>query len=169
VSIHFEVLGKPPQRTTLRCDLPESSPHDSSVPNIYHITSYTKILINAAFHKLLRDPNNNNYGLSWDTSACGIFNEMRMRKRKSTMVPLRGNPSIRELLHNRNGFVSMNRILFAPDGTHILSEDEFLRVAPLITNDEDPYLGDGWFRNSNANHIFAAMILEEVTGRKFMT
>jgi hypothetical protein len=54
----------------------------------------------------------------------------------------------------------MNRFLLAPDGTSIMSEDEFLVVAPLIANDEDPYLGDGWIRNSNANHIFAAMILD---------
>jgi CubicO group peptidase (beta-lactamase class C family) len=115
---------------------------------------------------LLRDSSSNNHGLSWDISACGIFNETRKRKGKSTMVPLRQDPSIRELLHNRNSFVSMNRILLAPDGTPLLSEDEFLKVAPLITNDGDQYPEDGWIRNSNANHIFAAMILEEVTEQK---
>ena len=41
-----------------------------------------------------------------------------------------------------------------------------LRRDVVYPNDEDPYLENGWIRNSNANHIFAAMILEEVTGQK---
>jgi CubicO group peptidase (beta-lactamase class C family) len=82
------------------------------------------------------------------------------------MVPLRPDPTIRELLNDRNSFAGMNRFLLAPDGTFIMSEDEFLVVAPLIVNDEDPFPEDGWIRKSNANHIFAAIILEEVTGQK---
>src|SRR2546423_14731713 len=56
VSIHFEVLGEAPQRTTLRCDLPQSPPHDSSVPNIYQVNSYTKIFVNVAFSYATQRP-----------------------------------------------------------------------------------------------------------------
>ena len=93
---------------------------------------------------------------------------MRERNGKSTIVRLWGNPEIRQLLVHENGFAPMNRFLFAPDGTFIMSEDEFINVAPLITEDfyKDKYPHRGWVQYSNGNHIFAGMILEEVTGRK---
>jgi hypothetical protein len=48
-----------------------------------------------------------------------------------------------------------------------MSEDEFLIVAPLITEDlyKDKYPHRGWVDYSNGNHIFAGIILEEVTGQ----
>jgi hypothetical protein len=98
VSIHFEVLGETPQRTTLRL---QSPPQDSFLSNIYPATACIPTFINLAYHILLRDSNNNRYGLGWDISACGIFNETWKRKGKSTMVPLRRDPTIRELLERR--------------------------------------------------------------------
>jgi hypothetical protein len=174
VSIHFEVLGRTPQATTLRYPILQSPPEALSsqtvstsqasaaprapstpqvlppdqvslnrpinegeppIEHIYAVGSYTKILINVAFERLLAHEKYKQLGLSWQTTACDIFNEMRERKRKSTIVRLWGNPEIRQLLVHENGFAPMNRYLFAPDSTFIMSEDEFITVAPLITED----------------------------------
>ena len=155
----------PPDQASLN---PPTSEVESPTEYIYAIGSYTKILINVAFARLLSHEKYKQLGLSWQTTACDIFNEMRERKGKSTIRRLWGNPEIRQLLVHENGFAPMNRYLFAPDSTFIMSEDEFIAAAPLITEDffRDKYPHRGWVQYSNANHIFAGMILEEVTGRK---
>jgi CubicO group peptidase (beta-lactamase class C family) len=136
--------------------------------NLYAIASYTKILINIAFARLLCHERYKHLDLSWDKSACDVFNNFRERQGKSRIQRLWGNPEIRQLLLHKNGFAPMNRYLFAPDGTFIMTQDEFIRAAPLITEDyyKDTYPHRGWVEYSNGNHIFAGMILEEVTGRK---
>jgi CubicO group peptidase (beta-lactamase class C family) len=155
----------PPDQASLN---PPTSEVESPTEYIYAIGSYTKILINVAFARLLSHEKYKQLGISWQTTACDIFNEMRERKGKSTIRRLWGNPEIRQLLVHENGFAPMNRYLFAPDSTFIMSEDEFIAAAPLITEDffRDKYPHRGWVQYSNANHIFAGMILEEVTGRK---
>jgi CubicO group peptidase (beta-lactamase class C family) len=147
---------------------PPTNEVEPPIEYIYAVGSYTKILINVAFERLLSHEKYKQLGISWQTTACDIFNEMRERKGKSTIVRLWGNPEIRQLLVHENGFAPMNRYLFAPDSTFIMSEDEFISVAPLITEDffREKYPHRGWVQYSNANHIFAGMILEEVTGRK---
>jgi CubicO group peptidase (beta-lactamase class C family) len=206
VSIHFEVLGEPPQTTTLRYPMLQSPPEALSsqtvstsqasaaqapsrlqvlppdhvslnppineverpIEYIYAVGPYTEILINVAFARLLSHEKYKRLGISWQTTACDIFNEIRERKGKSTIVRPWGNPEIRQLLAHENGFAPMNRYLFAPDSTFIMTEDEFIFVAPLITEDffKGKYPHRGWVQYSNANHIFAGMILEEVTGQK---
>jgi CubicO group peptidase (beta-lactamase class C family) len=138
------------------------------VDTIYGIGSYTKILINVAYARLLRHERYKQLGLSWETSACDIFNETRERKGKSTIKRLWGNPQLRQLLVHENGIAPMNRFLFAPDGAFIMSEDEFIVAAPLITEDlyKNKYPHRGWVNYSNGNHIFAGIILQEVTGRE---
>jgi CubicO group peptidase (beta-lactamase class C family) len=137
------------------------------VDTMYAIASYTKILINVAYARLLHHSQYKQLGLSWETPACDIFNAARERKGKSTIKRLSGNPQIRQLLVHENGIAPMNRLLFAPDGTFIMSEDEFLIAAPRITEDfyKDKYPHRGWVDYSNGNHIFAGLILEEITGR----
>jgi CubicO group peptidase (beta-lactamase class C family) len=56
----------------------------------------------------------------------------------------------------------MNRYLFAPDGTVIVSQDEFLEIAPIITEDYFKGGRQGWSVYSNANHVFAEIILQEL-------
>ena len=155
----------PPDQVSLN---PPTSEAETPTEYIYAVGSYTKILINVAFARLLSHEKYKQLGLSWQTTACDVFNEMRERKGKSTIRRLWGNPEIRQLLVHENGFAPMNRYLFAPDSTFIMSEDEFIAAAPLITEDffRDKYPHRGWVQYSNANHIFAGMILEEVTGRK---
>lgn len=132
---------------------------------IYAIASLTKILINVAYSKLIFRGVHKNKGLSWDKSACDLFNELRRTKEKSLIRRFARDPSIRELLLHRNGFAPMNRVLFAPDGTFLVSEDDFLEIAPHITEEYFRGRKQGWSIYSNANHIFAGIILEELTGQ----
>jgi CubicO group peptidase (beta-lactamase class C family) len=151
--------------------IPQSA-HDESrsdIDTIYAIASYSKVLINVAFARLVYHEQYKYLGLSWDTPACDAFNDARERKGKPPIRRTWGNPEIRQLLVHENGFAPMNRYLFAPDGTFLLSPDEFVQVAPLITEDyyKTRYPHRGWIQYSNGNHIFAALILEEIMDRSF--
>ena len=177
VTIHFEVLNDEPQRLTLyspaRVEDPRDMPlspdttHPDSPESIYAIASYTKVLINAAFARLLCHDLYRHLGLSWQTPACDLFNRLRKSGGKSTIRRLWGNPGLRQLLSHFNGFAPMNRYLLAPDGTFVMSEEEFVQDGPRITEDryKDKYPDREWQEYSNGNHIFAGMILEQVTGR----
>lgn len=132
---------------------------------LYAIGSYAKIFINLAWLRLMKEEKYKHFRLSWKKSACDLFNELRLNREKSTIQRTYGNPTIRQLLTHENGFAPMNRFLLAPDGCFIMSVDEFLRVAPLITEDRyaKTYPHRGWVEYSNGNHIFAGLILEEIT------
>lgn len=148
---------------------PQSSEDEidkSGAKNIYAIASLTKILVNVAYSKLIFQGLYKNKDLSWDKSACDLFNEVRRAHGKSLIRRFARDPTILELLLHRNGFAPMNRVLLAPDGTFLMSEEEFLEIAPRLT--EDYFRGgkQGWCEYSNANHIFAGIILEEITGRR---
>lgn len=141
----------------------ETSIHELGSNTIYAIASYTKILINVAYYRLISQGRYRNQGLSWGKSACDLLNELRRAKGKTLVRRFARDPTFIELLHHRNSFAPMNRFLLAPDETFLMSQDEFLEFAPLIT--EDYFKGEkqGWGEYSNANHIFAAIILEELT------
>lgn len=56
----------------------------------------------------------------------------------------------------------MNRELFAPDGIFIISETDFLKLAPQVTEAHFKGQQQGFSVYSNANHIFAGLLLEEI-------
>jgi CubicO group peptidase (beta-lactamase class C family) len=174
VSIYFEVLGAKGQSMTIRHPPNQSSTSDAggdAVNDIYAIGSLTKVLINVAWFRLIDQLSSEARYIhlrgAWERSACDIFNEHRRNRGKSTMRRLYGNPELRQLLVHENGIAPMNRYLFAPDGTFVMSEEEFISVAPKITEDhyKATYSNRGWVEYSNANHIFAGLILEAVTGQ----
>jgi CubicO group peptidase (beta-lactamase class C family) len=177
VSVYFEVLGAKGQAITIRHPANQSSPSDpvdrgaNSDNSIYAIGSLTKILINVAWVRLIDHLSSEirykHLRGAWERSACDLFNEHRTKRGKSTMRRLHGNPDLRQLLVHENGIAPMNRYLFAPDGTFIMSEEEFIKAAPQITDDYymTSYPNRGYVEYSNANHIFAGMILEAVTGQ----
>ena len=144
----------------------ESNVHEVGANTIYAIASLTKILINVAYHRLISQGRYKDRGLSWDKSACDLLDEVRRAKGKTHIRRFARDPTILELLLHRNGFAPMNRVLFAPDGTFVVSEDEFLEIAPRLTEDYFKGGKQGWSVYSNANHIFAGIILEEITGQK---
>jgi CubicO group peptidase (beta-lactamase class C family) len=144
----------------------ETNDHEVGANTIYAIASLTKILINVAYYKLISQGRYKSSGLSWDKSACDLLAELRRAKGKPAIRRFARDPTILELLLHRNGFAPMNRVLLGPEGTFLVSEEEFLEIAPLVT--EDYFRGEkqGWSVYSNANHIFAGIILEEITEQK---
>jgi CubicO group peptidase (beta-lactamase class C family) len=144
----------------------ETNIHEVGAHTIYAIGSCTKILINVAYYKLVSQGRYKRQGLSWDKSACDLLDEVRRARGKTRIRRFARDPTILELLLHRNGFAPMNRFLFAPDGTFIVSQDEFLEIAPRITEDYFKGGKQGWSVYSNANHIFAGIILEELTRQK---
>ena len=144
----------------------ETNDHEVGANTIYAIASLTKILINVAYYKLISQGRYKGMGLSWDKSACDLLAEVRRAKGKTAIRRFARDPTILELLVHRNGFAPMNRVLLGPEGTFLVSEEEFLEIAPLVT--EDYFRGEkqGWSVYSNANHIFAGIILEELTGKR---
>ncbi|RMZ79855.1 hypothetical protein DV737_g3273, partial [Chaetothyriales sp. CBS 132003] len=193
LSVHFEILGDEPQILHLsgiadrykRSDVGQDAPQKQKAPSdaapsqvspplcqdgakLYAIGSYTKIFINLAFVLAVKDQKYKELGLSWQKSACDLFNELREANGKSTIKRLHGNPTVRQLLLHENGFAPMNRLLLAPDGQFIMTDEEFIVDGHRVTDDhyKEKYPHRGWVEYSNGNHIFAAMILEELTKLK---
>jgi len=173
VAIHFESLNEQPKE--LEIHLHEGVGDQNAQPSstvqshttqqeLYGIASYAKILINAAFTRLVDHPQYEYHRISWHESACDLFNDLRRKKKKTTIKRLWGNPSLRQMLSHVNGFAPMDRYLLAPDATCIMSEAEFLEDGPRITEDryKHAYPNRGWQEYSNGNHIFAGIILQEV-------
>lgn len=142
---------------------PDQRFDDGGTRILYSVASFTKVLLNVAYYRIISSRKYDALGMSWERSACDLFNVLRRRRGKSLILRFSRDPSVLELLLHRNGFAPMNEHLFAPDGTFMMSSDEFLDTAPRIT--EDYYKGQkqGFTEYSNANHIFAALVLEEVT------
>lgn len=141
----------------------ETDTHQVGGNTVYAIASCTKILINVAYYKLISQGRYKSQGLAWNKSACDLLDELRRARRKKRIRRFTRDPTILELLLHRNGFAPMNEYLLAPDGTFIVSQDEFLEIAPLITEDYFKGGKQGWSVYSNANHIFAGIILQELT------
>ena len=142
----------------------EHQSDDVGARTLYSIASFTKILLNVAFYRIISSGKYDSLGLSWGKSACDLFNELQRRKGTPFIRRFSRDPSILELLLHRNGFAPMNEHLLAPDGTFMMSKDAFLDAAPQITEDYFKGQKQGFTEYSNANHIFAGLLLEEITG-----
>ena len=158
-----EIPGRGEHSTTPPNIVRMTAVNEDGATTLYSVASLTKIFVNVAFYRLLSSCRYAALGVSWEKSACDLFNELRRNNGKSTIRRFSRDPSIRELLLHRNGFAPMNRELFAPDGTFIMSEQDFLEVAPQATEDYFKGQKQGFTEYSNANHIFAGMLLEEIT------
>lgn len=174
IAIHFEILNEPPKELEVQLNLAAQEqtprPSASTTPyttqqDLYGIASYAKVLINAAFTRLVEHPAYERCQISWHESACDMFNELRRKRNKTTIRRLWGNPTLRQMLSHVNGFAPMDRYLLAPDGACIMSEAEFIEDGPRIAEDryKNAYPNRGWQEYSNGNHIFAGMILQEIT------
>ena len=142
----------------------EHQSDDVEARTVYSIASFTKILLNVAYFRIISSGKYEALGLSWEKSACDLFNELRKRKEEPLICRFSRDPSILELLLHRNGFAPMNEYLLAPDGTFMMSKDAFLETAPQIAEDYFKGQKQGFIEYSNGNHIFAGLLLEEITG-----
>jgi CubicO group peptidase (beta-lactamase class C family) len=80
-------------------------------------------------------------------------------------ITLPGNPTIDNLLSHFKGLPSMNDFLFGPDGTVLMTKDEFPEIAEHIAweeyknNENTPV-----WRYSNSSYILAGILIETYSG-----
>ena len=115
--------------------------------------------------KLSLDPDRDNKysGLdnAWKRTFTEVFNE---KSRDLNINALHGDPSIIELVCHFKGPFDFNHILFAPDGTPLLSKIDFLNMISRYTEDtRREHESTGRCVYSNANYILLALLIEEVS------
>lgn len=134
-------------------------------PVVFRIASLVKILINLAFC-IIADKEDSELHLDLQQKAFDIFygnpGQGLARGRH-----LSSDPKMSKLLLHMGGFKDSNRVFLSPDGTFMLSNtEEFIDVAVGISNSPSAESSRATYEYSSANHIFAAQILEKVTGEK---
>ena len=137
---------------------------------IYRLGSLFKPLVAISLHLIIEKlsksshPNDGIYhGLNdWEEHFTVAYNLHRPANKR--MRPLRGNPTIKDLLVHTNGLPNVNHFIIAPDGTLLMSEDEFVRAAPRLSHDHNPA---SRVQYSNGNYILAALLIEAVSEDSF--
>ncbi|KAI9773958.1 MAG: hypothetical protein M1839_001970 [Geoglossum umbratile] len=82
---------------------------------------------------------------------------------KYLKISLPQEPTIENLLSHYQNLPSMNDFLFGPDGTVLMSKDDFLEVAGRIANEDYKCTNEediGW-RYSNGGYILAGLLIEK--------
>jgi hypothetical protein len=142
--------------------------HDDG--RIFAASSMFKIFITTAtlliVEKLSASPEPNNIyrGLrgAWDRPFTDVFNQ---HSKDFKLNPLYGDPSLLQTSLHFNGPRNINHLLLAPDGSPLLSENEFLRNISQYS--EDGHQGDinsaGWLISSDADYVLLALLIEVVS------
>ncbi|KAG0650401.1 hypothetical protein D0Z07_3187 [Hyphodiscus hymeniophilus] len=98
---------------------------------------------------------------AWGKSFTLIFNSLEPKFR---IKRLEGDPHVKQLLCHFRGVYNMNHILLAPDGSPLLSEEDFLAVVSQFTKDTRTKHDRGaWVSYSNSNFILLALLIEAVS------
>ncbi|KIX02456.1 uncharacterized protein Z518_08397 [Rhinocladiella mackenziei CBS 650.93] len=138
----------------------------ASGKKLFRIASLSKPLINLVYCIIIED-NTTVTGvrrLDWDTDAFVFYNSLCNVDEPKIEIHT-GGPKIDELLLHRNAFADINRFLFAPDGTFMASGDHFIKYIPNIPGQAFHSYTSNSVQYSNANHIFAVLILEKMFRR----
>ena len=135
---------------------------------IYPIASMTKLLIAIALHLIVDiysksgKPEHKRYEKlnSWDLRYVERLNDHVEPK---VLKGLRGDPTLLQLSIHLNGLPDLNRFLFAPDDTTIMSKEGFIELLnsdPTLTEKETSKRVE----YSNANYILIGILIETVSG-----
>jgi CubicO group peptidase (beta-lactamase class C family) len=109
------------------------------------------------------DPANRFRGLrnAWSRTFTDVLNEFSQGFK---IKPLYGNPTVFDLLVHYKGPCDINHLLLAPDGSPLLSKDEFLSTISQYAEDTRKRHNDtAWCDYSNANYILIALLIEVVS------
>lgn len=99
---------------------------------------------------------------AWDRVFTEVFNEC---SESIHIKPLCGNPTVRELLFHYKGPYDINHLIFAPDGSPLLSKDTFLsKISQYTWKTRQRDDGIAWCEYSNANYILVGLLIEVVSG-----
>lgn len=126
--------------------------------DVFAVASQTKIFIALALFLVIQELRDDGQDDVWNTTFTELFNQYRQRLK---MRPLPRNPTVKDLLVHRNGLPDLNDFLLAPDGTPLLSKENFLRVVPDLCGEErnEP---DAAAKYSNANYVLLVMLIEAI-------
>lgn len=136
-----------------------SNDYEQNDTIIYDIGSITKIFVAYALVILIErlaksdDPNCDKFRNLQDAWNKGV--------RKYLHITLPGEPTIDNLLSHFKGLPSMNDFLFGPDGTVLMTKDEFPEIAEHIAwedyknNEKRPT-----WRYGNGGYILAGILIE---------
>ncbi|KAI9742787.1 MAG: hypothetical protein M1818_003516 [Claussenomyces sp. TS43310] len=138
---------------------------------IFAGASLFKVFIAAAASVMIEklsanpSPTNKYRGLrnAWVSTFTDVFNTF---SQDFKIGPLHGNPTILNLIVHCKGPCDINHLLFAPDGSPLLSANVFLRKISQYTEDTGHLHKNGipWCEYSNANYILIALLIEVVSG-----
>lgn len=134
---------------------------------IYPIASVTKLLIAIALHLIIDiysksgRPEHKRYKSldRWDLRYVEIMNACSSPK---VLEPLKGNPTVEQLLLHKNGLPDLNRFLFSPDDTTIISEEGFMQLAALSEATLDSETSNS-VEYSSANYVLIGILIERIS------
>lgn len=132
---------------------------------VFAVGSLVKVFINLVFCVLICQEKLP--GLTWETKVFELYNSICDRNGEPSIPRLERDPTLLELLLHRYSFAPMNRFLLAPDGTFLPTSSEFLQYAAPFSDHFSRTQKPKPFNYSNANHIFAAFLLEKIVGLSF--
>ncbi|KAH8601495.1 beta-lactamase/transpeptidase-like protein [Bisporella sp. PMI_857] len=99
---------------------------------------------------------------AWNKTFTEVFNDSSDVKIK----PLKGDPTVMELMVHLKGAYNMNHLLLAPDGSPLLSDDDFRDIISQFTIDarKQHSRKERWAIYSNGNYILLALLIQVVSG-----
>lgn len=126
----------------------------------FAIPSLPDIFIAAATVQIINESPEKYRGF-WKKSFKDVFNQF---SKTTKLGDLPGDPSVSQIVLHHNGVKEINHLLFAPDGSPLLSKDDFVEIIPrymknIVGNDNIPYV-----QYSNGNVILMALLIEEMSG-----
>ncbi|KAH8587057.1 beta-lactamase/transpeptidase-like protein [Bisporella sp. PMI_857] len=98
---------------------------------------------------------------SWEKTFTEVFNHFSDVK----IAPLAGDPTVENLLVHYKGVDNMTHILFAPDGSPLLSQNDFRDIVSQFTIDTRKKHNNNtiWATCSNENYILLALLIQVVS------
>ena len=137
---------------------------------VYPIGSLTKLLVAIALHLIVDiyrtsgKPEHRRYRrlTGWKQEFVDAYNNCSPPEK---MEPLLGRPTLGQLLIHLKGLPDVNRFILAPDGTPLMSVEEFIKIAPHLSRSAARETGDtAWLEYSNGNYILIGILIEAVSG-----
>lgn len=175
--IHIEKVKATAQHQTIHeneeDDHENSGDHDGT--NIYAIGSLTKVLVALLMSVIVDklsfsdEPEDEPYRRlqnlgrdPWDISFTTLFNTFS----DTEMSLLPKTPSLRQVLLHYNSIPPMNWALLAPEGTSLMSADEFLNAAPRLTEFAHNPTDLNYNEYSNGNYILIGLLIKAIAPQK---
>lgn len=136
---------------------------------VYQIGSLTKFLVAMALHLIMDiyrtsgKPEHKKYRRlqNWNQKFVDALNGCSPPE---VMEPLPGDPTLQQMLVHFKGLPIVNRFMLAPDGTPLMSAQDFIKIAPYLSKSAARETGDStWLEYSNGNYILIGILIEAVS------